>query len=344
MARLRGGVKTVSGAQKAERCREPRSLPRADRARPERPRRWWVDESARPGVAGARTFRFGDVMSCGTAPSVASVRGPSLLKRVFALGRARVSPLRRAIASRMRPLVKKLALRAFGQPPQRQARAREVAAEVLQSVSSVSWECHIGVQGEALQASTTRFLHVLDGGRRAQTAHGMTGPRTAGHKLLDGGRRVAGQERHLLGDGIGRARLLGQATSTSLESTHPVVNLLQYLADLLVRGPGAGHETPGPLSAWAKGTHRRARGSADEEPLVARTPEGAAGRPPGGGMLGDAARRRDPSRSCAGSRPTEWSSSWRVLRTTTARCWRPTTLSRCRRSTCSSASGRRLQQ
>ncbi len=32
-----------------------------------------------------------------------------------------------------------------------------------------------------LAPSTTRFLHVHDGGRRAQTAHGMTGPRKLAH-------------------------------------------------------------------------------------------------------------------------------------------------------------------
>lgn len=58
---------------------------------------------------------------------------------------------------------------------------------------------------------------------------------TAGDKLLDGGGGIAGQQGHLLGDGIGGARLLGHATSAAQEATHTVVDLLQDLGDLLVR-------------------------------------------------------------------------------------------------------------
>jgi hypothetical protein len=76
------------------------------------------------------------------------------------------------------------------------------------------------------------------GGGGAKTTQRMTRPRTAGHELLDGGRSKAGQERHLLGDGIGRVRLLGQSTSSAQKARHTVVDLLQDLGDLLVGGRG----------------------------------------------------------------------------------------------------------
>jgi len=63
----------------------------------------------------------------------------------------------------------------------------------------------------------------------------MTGARTAGDTLLDGGGGIAGQQGHLLGDGIGGARLLGQATPAAQEIEHTVVDLLQDLGDLRVR-------------------------------------------------------------------------------------------------------------
>jgi hypothetical protein len=42
-------------------------------------------------------------------------------------------------------------------------------------------------------------------------AHGLAGPGAGGHPLLDGGGGIPGQQRHLLGHGIARAGLLGQA-------------------------------------------------------------------------------------------------------------------------------------
>ena len=89
---------------------------------------------------------------------------------------------------------------------------------------------YLGVD-EIYLGQRDKFLTVvsdLDRGR-AQTAHGMTGARTAGDKLLDGGGGIAGQQGHLLGDGIGGARLLGHATSAAQEAKHAVVDLFQDL-------------------------------------------------------------------------------------------------------------------
>ena len=68
---------------------------------------------------------------------------------------------------------------------------------MLEGFSGVSGEGDIGVKREALQARTPRFLLIHDGRGRAQQAHGMTGARTAGDKLLDGGGGIAGQQGHL---------------------------------------------------------------------------------------------------------------------------------------------------
>ncbi len=111
---------------------------------------------------------------------------------------------------------------------------------MLQRLSGVSGHSDVGMKRAPLQASTTRFLRVPHGGRRAPAAYRMTGARTAGDKLLDGGRGIAGQEWHLLGHGIGRARLLGRPTSPAQEAKPIVVGLLQDLGDLFVRGRGQG--------------------------------------------------------------------------------------------------------
>jgi hypothetical protein len=144
-------------------------------------------------------------------------------------------PRRRAVPSGVWPLVHERPVRAFRHPLQRQGRAQQVAADMLEGFSGVSGEGDIGVKGEALQASTPRCLRVHDGRGRAQTAHGMTGARTARDTLLDGGGGRAGQQAHRLGDGIGGARLLGHATSAAQEATHTGVDRLHDLGDLLVR-------------------------------------------------------------------------------------------------------------
>jgi len=142
----------------------------------------------------------------------------------------------RPIAAGMGKLVQKLAVRAFRQPLPRQGWAQQVAAEVFERLSGVRGQGDVSMKGESLPASTTGFLLVHHGGRRAETAHGMTGARAGGETLWDGGGGQAGQERHLVGDGIGGAGVLGQATAAAQESLPPVVDLRQDAGDLLVRG------------------------------------------------------------------------------------------------------------
>jgi hypothetical protein len=86
-------------------------------------------------------------------------------------------------------------------------RAQEGAAEMLQRLSGPRGHRHIGVQREPFQASTTGFVFVHDGGRRTQTACGMTGARTAGEQLLEGGGGKPGEPWHLFGDRVGGDRV-----------------------------------------------------------------------------------------------------------------------------------------
>jgi hypothetical protein len=97
-------------------------------------------------------------------------------------------------------------------------------------------EGHIGVQGEALQAGAPGPGGVDHRGGRAKTAHGMAGPRTGGDELLDRGSGVAGQQRHLLSYGIGRVGVVRQAPAAPQQTSDAIVDLLQELGDLLVRG------------------------------------------------------------------------------------------------------------
>jgi hypothetical protein len=53
---------------------------------------------------------------------------------------------------------------------------------VLELVAGGRGDGDIGMEGEALQARTARLGFVNDGGRRAQPADRVTGPRTAGEK------------------------------------------------------------------------------------------------------------------------------------------------------------------
>lgn len=92
----------------------------------------------------------------------------------------------------------------------------------------------IGVQRKSRQARATRFVRIDDRGGRAKAPHRMAGPRTSGQKLLDRGRRIAGQERHLLGHRIGRARLLGQASPSTQALLDSRAHLLRDLGNLLV--------------------------------------------------------------------------------------------------------------
>jgi hypothetical protein len=143
-----------------------------------------------------------------------------------------------AIRSGMRKHVQQLALGTFGQPLECQGWAQEVAAQVLQLVAGVRGDGDIGMKGEALQARKPRFLFVGDGGRRAQPADRVTGPRTAGDPLLDGGGGITSQEPELLGHGIGGTGVFGQAPAAAQEAQHAMVDLLEQLGDVLVRRRG----------------------------------------------------------------------------------------------------------
>lgn len=131
-----------------------------------------------------------------------------------------------------------MAVRAFGQPFDCQGWAQEVAAQVLELVAGGRGDGDIGMEGEALQARTARLVFVDDGGRRAQPADRVTGPRTAGDSLLDGGGGITSQERELLSHGIGGSGIFGQAPAAAQEAQQAVVDLLEQFGDVLVRRRG----------------------------------------------------------------------------------------------------------
>jgi hypothetical protein len=66
---------------------------------------------------------------------------------------------------------------------------------VLKRGPGVRGDGDIGLEGEALQASTARLVFVDDGGRGAQPADRVTGPRPASDPLLDGGGGITSQQR-----------------------------------------------------------------------------------------------------------------------------------------------------
>jgi len=150
-----------------------------------------------------------------------------------------------AIASRMGQLVEELAGGAVGEAVQGQGGRQEVAAEMLELLAGVSGEGDIGVEGEALQVGAAGRGGVHDGGRGAEAADGLAGPGAGGDEELDGGGGVAGQQRQLLGHGIGGAGLLGQAPAAAQQAREASVDPRQDVGDVLVGGGGQGMEHRG---------------------------------------------------------------------------------------------------
>jgi hypothetical protein len=97
-----------------------------------------------------------------------------------------------AISARMGQLVGELSIGALGESVQGQRGPQEVATEVLELLSGSRVEGHIGVQRESLQTRATKFFTVHHRGGGAKPAHGVTGARTGGDELLNGGGGVRG--------------------------------------------------------------------------------------------------------------------------------------------------------
>ncbi len=150
-----------------------------------------------------------------------------------------------AIAPRMGKLIQELSVGALGEAVQGQRGPQEVAAEVLELLSGLSGEGHIGVEGETLQVGAAGLVRVNDGGGGAKPADGLAGPGPGGDEELEGGGGVAGQQGELLGHGIGGAGILGQAPAAAQQASDSSADLLQDVGDLLVSGGGQGMEHGG---------------------------------------------------------------------------------------------------
>jgi hypothetical protein len=109
---------------------------------------------------------------------------------------------------------------------------------VLELLAGVRGQGDIGVEREPFPPGAAELLSVHHRGGGAQPAHGLAGAGAGGDPLLDRGGGVAGQQRHLLGHGIGGAGVVGQAPGPPEQARQARVELLQDLGDLRVGGGG----------------------------------------------------------------------------------------------------------